>query len=630
MLDEQTPTTADDFGPHLYGVDLLIDPLTSVVDRSAPVAVDVETDEKDGFVGAAVCSGNLVGYYTTVADLRSSIEGVPLIGHNLKGDLHWLRKWGINVGESSLFYDTMIASYVVQPTRVSHGLKPLSAALLAMQWPSYATMVENADYIKRWSSENPARVPLTKGGKPRVIRRLTLDKQPVERVARYCGMDCLATYRLYQYFNRTMTPNQRRIFNRLEMPVNRVLYKMEATGVKIDVPLLGDLDVRFQATIADILETVHKLTAEDIQKLLVEHRVDQRKEKWEQTGFEGLKKTGRLNPGSWQQKRLLLKYLGLELDSTDKKELIRFKGNELIDVLLRHSEFSKLYSAFIKAFQALPTLPYINTTFSQVSEDKANEDDAHGIRTGRLSAKSPNLQQIPARTENGRLLRQLFIPREDHVYIVLDYSQIELRLAAHFSHDPILVSAFKNGEDVHDATARALGVDRFYGKTGNFLLAFGGSHWRLMSSLNIDEQKARRFFELYWQKFRVLKQWKDRAVERARVRGGVSTITGRWIPVEDLNSPNLKIRSRAERQAISCIIQGSAADVMKLALIECNKLGHTPVLTVHDELVFEVRESEVTHLDMMALKEIMENVVKLDVPLVAEGGIGKNWGEAKQ
>lgn len=605
-----------DFGPHTCGAQLVINPAEPFYYReSSPLAVDVETDERDGFVGAAVCGDDgLVQYFTDIVELESVIRGNPLIGHNLKGDIHWLRKWGVNVDERQMFFDTMIASYVMNPTRLSHGLKPLSAEMLKLSWPSYSDMV----------------------GKGR--KRITLDKQPMESVARYCGMDSLATWKLYCLFQRTMTPNQRRVFNGVEMPVNRILFKIENRGVMIDVKLLDELDRDLSTKIQDIMTCVREMTKPEIKRMIGAHTLEGLKEKWEQTAYKAFQKTEEFNPGSWQQKRFLLKWLGIVVESTDKKHLIQHKDNKLIALLLQHSEFSKLYNAFISAFKTLPTLPTVHTTYSQVSEDKKDEDDMHGIRTGRLSSKQPNLQQIPSRTDNGKLLRKLFVARgEEATLIVADYSQIELRLAAHFSHDPILVQAFKNGEDVHEATAKELGVDRFFGKTGNFLLAFGGSHYRLMSSLNIDEQKALDFYRLYWKKFRVLKVWKDKVIAVAKQTGGVRTILGRWIPVEDLDSPNMRVRGKAERRVVSCIIQGSAADVMKLAIMECDKAGYLPVLTVHDELVFEVSKgggdsaTDVGyHLDVEQIKEIMEGVVKLDVPLIAEVGTGQNWGDAKK
>lgn len=634
-----------------HGAILSINPPDWIFD--GPVAIDVETDEKDNFVGAALCGGNDVGYFTDIELLKRVLidpdrDSIKLIGHNLKGDIKWLKKWGISLNESNLFYDTMIASYVTNPVRDSHGLKPLAQSVLSLVWPTYAQIV----------------------GKGR--NKKTLEKQPVDLVAQYCGMDCFATWKLYQHFQATMTAQQRRIMHQVEMPLNRLLYKIEERGVDIDVKLLDELDVEFKGKIKEILDLVHNLTSADIAAILRDNAVTKLKEKWEQSAYKAFEKSKAFNPGSWQQKRLLLKFLGIEVSSTDKKELIKHRGNKLIDLLLSYSEFAKLYNAFIKAFKEMgTTLPTIHTTYNQVSEAATDEDDMHGIRTGRLSSKAPNLQQIPSRTENGKKLRRLFVPRNGQVFVVADYSQIELRLAAHFSGDPILVEAFNTGQDVHDATAKALNVDRFYGKTANFLLAFRGSHWRLMSVINaelqkkgqplIDEATAANFYSLYWRNFKVLGTWEETMIKQARLRGGVNTIVGRWIPVSFIrrDAANVEARKtiwkvnharelhdrrrigvdqltenlmlRAERQAISCIIQGSAADIIKLAMLACDKRGYTPVLTVHDELVFEIdKDIDGGLYDAKYVKNLMEAIVPLKIPLIAEVGTGFNWGEAKK
>jgi DNA polymerase-1 len=479
-LPTETPTT--DFGPGKYGAVLFIDSKFGC--PRTTIALDIETDEADNFVGLALCrSDNAVYYFTNLADIKDVLENNDFVGHNLKGDLHWLRKWGININASQLQHDTMIASYVVKPSRLSHGLKSISQELLNLIWPTYADIV----------------------GKGR--SRVTLDKQPVSRVARYCGMDALATWKLHNYFQRTMTPNQRRVYQGIEMPVNRVLFQMEELGVLVDMKKLSDLDVQFKDKLEQIRACVRELSDQMIKDLIPKYEKT-KLAKWGMSAMKAFNENGHFNPASSQQKRMLLTYLGYDVKNSRKQTLAKFKGNKLIDLLLEHSEFAKLYSSFIKGFNALGTLPLIHTTYSQVSESANNEDDMHGIRTGRLSSKHPNLQQIPSRTENGKLLRTMFIPRDGKTMVCADYSQIELRLAAHFSHDPILTKAFKNGEDIHEATAKALGVDRFLGKQGNFLLAFGGHYKKLMDVLALEEKAAIDFYNLYWRNFKVLGSWK--------------------------------------------------------------------------------------------------------------------------
>lgn len=641
---KERTTTDEDYGPHKYGAELIVNGPPPTFE--APFAIDVETDERDGFVGIALCgSASSVYYYTHLGPVQELLEQSQIIGHNLKGDLKWLKSWGVNVTEKNLDYDTMIASYVTNPTRESHGLKPVSKVILGFIWPSYTDLTR-----------------VVTNGRKR--KGKTLDQLPVDVVARYCGMDCLATFKLWQHFSRNMTPNHRRVFQGIEMPINRILYQMENRGVRINLSFLSELDKEFAGRIAAILATIKELTEKDIEKLLMSYRLEQLKEKWEQTGYKAFQKNKVFNPGSWQQKRLLLKFMGLELESTDKKELIKYKDeNKLINLLLQHSEFAKLYDGFITTFKELPTLPYIHTTFNQVSEDSNNEDNAHGIRTGRFSSKNPNLQQIPARTDNGKLLRKLFIPRDGHTFVVADYSQIELRLAAHFSHDPILLQAFRTGKNIHTATGEALGVDRDKGKLANFLIQYGGSAWALSERLNMPYDEAEEFIWKVKDTYKVFELWKDRTINAAKARLGVNTIVGRWIPCEKLKLSNAlneakatlpmvnairarkgrkpldewqlaeKIIQHEERVAISKIIQGSAADIMKLSMLETVAKGYPALLTVHDELLFEIagahNDDEYAWGVQDDIKAIMENVIKLDVPLEISIGHGPNWGEAK-
>lgn len=818
-----------------------------------PVFIDAETDEKDGFVGLAICWEPCnVYYFTSLAheNLQNILAICLLGGHNLKGDLHWLDKWGVRgISEDSLFYDTMLASYVQNPTRPTHSLKPLAKELLGLEWSSYKDMVGV--------------------GK----KKVTLDMQPVNKVARYCGMDVWATYKLYRYFEQHLTSNQQRILKKLELPVSKALFEMERTGVTIDVTLLNKLKVKYNTYVDSAYNRINSMARGAVEGL----QEDKIKDK-EKTAYLKIKETGVLNPRSVPQKLLILKQYGFTGTSTKKSELVKWTQIPLAKSLVKFSGLSKLTSAFLNPLAALETLPLVHTTFSQVSEDKSDDDKSRGVKTGRLcvdpetfieaprdlikypegiplhqlkvgdwvysldwdkrlclkkikwvgptgykatlkitvksrwdkltsfscsydhlvrrikgdwlpagklkvgyrlcgfvqrgiddyarffpcslrrrkgttggkakehrwvagavkntslvswmdvhhkdgnklnnhpsnleilshnnrmrihntipiqeviegakningwnhhprtlkrlikkyklfatnhtivsiesqgnkmlwdleiedthtffggevalhnSAKLPNLQQIPNRNRRGQLLRQIFVPsKAENKLIVADYSQIELRLAAHFSSDPILTKAFNTGEDVHEATAKALQVGRFEGKTANFLLAFGGAEYRLSSALNIDIDQARAFKNKYWGTFGVFGAWKTRAINEARYNKGVITLAGRFIPVRGLDSPDFKERGRAERVAISCIIQGSAADIMKYALIELVKGNLCPILTVHDEFVFDLKETEVK-TSMSEIERIMRDTTKIKVPLDISLGVGGNWANAK-
>lgn len=621
----QVSNTETEFGPEKYGHELVVNPSAEDIFLALPVAVtvDIETDEKDHFVGAAVTGGNEVFYVTDIERLKIATEKKLLTGHNLKGDMKWMKNWGVSLDENALSFDTMIASYVANPGREKHGLKPLAKDILGWEWTSYRDMV----------------------GKGR--GKTTLDKQPVEHVARYCGMDCLATHRLKEYFIRTFTPAQRRVFNNIEMPINKLLYRMEEVGVKINTGLLNHLDVEFSGKLKDLLGGIATIATPEIEKLLVAVSADNLKEQWEKTAYEKFKEAKFFKPSSWQQKRMLLKFLGIETESTDKKELIKFKDRHpLIPILLKYSEINKIYTAFIKSFKEVKTLPTIHTTFNQVSENNDDEDDAHGIKTGRFSSKNPNLQQIPSRTEEGKKLRNLFIPREGKILACFDYSQVELRLMAHYSHDPVLLDGFLNGNDLHEGTMNyvnakhGLDLTRYDAKTSNFAIGYRCKPYTLAQRMNAPVWKCEKIIDAWWERHKGLWAWEQNYIETARMRGGISTLLGRWRPIADLKDLTCYTdrgtgkkrywkKDRAERKVINYTIQGSGADILKLAMLQCEEAGYMPILTVHDELVFELNP-ETKEKAMQRIKEIMESVVTLDVPLVVEGGTGMSWGEAKE
>lgn len=268
----------------------------------------------------------------------------------------------------------------------------------------------------------------------------------------------------------------------------------------------------------------------------------------------------------------------------------------------------------------------IFTTYNQVTS-QGNQVET-GISTGRLSSSGPNLQQIPTRTEEGKLLRELFVPEPGRVLIDADYSQIEYRLLAHFTKEPVLVEAFKNGKDVHEETGRLLGVDRDTGKTLNFAAIYGAQAAKIARTAKITEEEAKRFLETYWRKLPSVTAWIRRVKYEASKKKGVFTLMKRWVPIDGFDSRKKYDRWGAERKAVNYLIQGSAAEIMKMAMIELRKKGFLPLLTVHDELLFEA-DGQGDYLEEERIKQIMESVVTLDVPLVAEVGIGGNWGNAK-
>ncbi len=573
------------WGPNSHGVILEIDPVVTPVFGSK-ICLDMETDEKDNFVGGAVYDGGkMIYYFTNPTEFVDHVRGKKIIGYNVKSDLNWLNKMGLSVGSSDIHSDPMIMAYVVNSNRKDQGLKSVAMEYLNYKWPSYKDMVG----IGR--------------------KKITLDKQDIEHVAEYCAMDTLATWRLDEYFTKNFNQSQRDLYTNIELPTYRILWDMECKGIKVDTAKLDTLDVEFgkEVLLAETALRAYSIT-------------------W--------------NPNSPKQTLEILNSLGIRVSATDKPTLIEYKMNHptsipgidisVIDKLLAYKKVKKLHSTYVIAMKERTQIEdIIHTTFNQV----AVQDDGSmkGIRTGRLSSNNPNLQNIPASKKGetyGNKLRAMFVPRQSKVFIDVDYSQIEYRLLAHFSQDGNLVRGFNTGMDVHDVTGKLLGCDRKVGKTLNFASIYGAQADKIAVTAGITSGEAQKFLDMYWQKLPQVLQWKNSALILAKARGGVTTMSGRFIPLPDLKSRNRWKMMHAERAAINYIIQGSAADIIKVAMIELDKQGYKPLLQVHDELIFEV-DPATADAEMKKIVSIMENVVKLSVPIVADAHIGKDWNEAK-
>lgn len=574
-----------EWGVSKHGAVLHIDEQMPI-DEERPLIIDVETDEQDTFVGMGMTqTGKDVYYYSHLSPIDVEILGrVQLVGHNIKFDAKLLVKWGISLTSERLKDDTILMSYVMDTTKESHSLKALGKEM-GYDWPEYRQIVGS--------------------GK----KKMTLDKQPLDLVANYCGMDVLVTYQLYQNLKRKMDLNASRIYSQIEMPLMRILFEMELQGVLVDVEKLKRLDREFSGTLSRLRNLLVSLAGKEI------------------------------NPNSNKQVAEVLTGFGLSLPKTpkgnlkvDKWTLEQYQDTEFVKTLMEYNKIEKLVSTYTLGLLKRETLPKVYTTYNQITGQGTGGNEA-GISTGRLSSSNPNLQQIPTRTDEGRLLRDLFIPRPGSVLIDADYSQIEYRLLAHFSKEPILLEAFRNGEDIHAATGRALGVDRDTGKTLNFASIYGAQAAKIARTAKVTEEEAQSFINKYWQKLPSVKAWIARVKHEAAKKGGIFTFMKRWIPIEGFDSNNKYERFHAERLAVNYTIQGSAAEVIKLAMIQLKVCGYLPLLTVHDELLFEVDPSSyygngVTHAQD-EIKAIMEDAVKLDIPLVADVGTGENWRIAK-
>lgn len=599
------------FGPQQYGAELLVDTTFEAWPwNQVPTSVDVETDEKDNFVGLAICQDDKrVFYFSKLTDhLKKFLGGVPIIGHNVKFDLKLLIKWGVDLNVNSLHFDTCLASYVQNTTKDTHHLKDLAHEYLGMTWPTYREMVGSGQ------------------------KKITLDKQPVNRVAAYCGMDSLATYKLYQYFLKKLNPQQRHILEVIELPTARILMEMEMKGAMIDVPYIETLDKEFKIKMDSMIGQVyeqwikynprqHKPTCVFKRGRCAEHPVPRDLE---------------FNINSNDQIANLLEHMGAVLPKTDKGNRKVDKGTlenwrqiPIVPLLLDYSKIEKLYSTYTQGLLERNQNGRIHTSFNQITK---NEDGNEvGISTNRLSSSNPNLQNIPTRTDEGKLIRRAFVAPSDALLIDADYSQIEYRLLAHFSGEPRLIKAFQEGKDVHEETGNALGVSRDLGKTLNFASIYGAQAGKISRTAKISEEDAERFLASYWKVLPRVTAWVMRTKYEARMRRGVFTLHRRWIPLPGIMSQNRYERMHWERAAVNYVIQGSAAEIMKLALIKLKQHSYLPVLTVHDEFLFE-DDGVPTEVDEHAgvIKHLMESVATLSVPLVADVGIGENWDKAKE
>jgi DNA polymerase-1 len=592
-----------DFGPAKFGVKLLVNP--SEVPNGSIAVVDVETDEVGNFVGIGImCDPNSVSYYSTLRpDVCSFLTSVRLIGHNIKFDARQLRSWGVAIKPEQLAHDTMLKSYVCNSTKESHGLKDLAKEYLDMEWPTYREMVgEGRD-------------------------KVTLDKQEIEKVARYCGDDCVATFRLNLYLDKRMNPEQRGYYNNIELPTMQLLFAMELRGVTVDVDYLKSLKEEMSHEAETLLVDLRSLVADRNYSIPCRKSCPKKAH------------THEFNPGSPKQVKDALNHFGYNLENADKQALEPYRCDEFVNLLMEYRKINKVVGTFLEAWLALPTLPKIHTTFSQVSLDEQS-GDWKGIRTGRLSSKEPNLQQISKAGDadeetTGKALRSGFIPSAGKDLVVFDFDQMQYRILAHYTKEPVLLNAFRNGKDVHEETARILlgretitKKERSLGKSLNFGAVFGSMPEKIAEIAKCSLEEAEKFYKLYWQRLPGVTRWIYRTKALAHVHKNVKTILGRVIPLPEIENRNRFEMMHAERQAVNFIIQGSEADIIKLGMLQATAKGYMPLLQVHDELHFETDPKD-TQKAMVELKQILENIVTLDVPLIANGGSGCNWFEAK-
>lgn len=509
------------------------------------------------------------------------------IGQHLKYDTHVLANHGISL--QGIVFDTMLASYVLDATATRHNLDDLAKHYLNYQTTTFEELAGKG------------------------VKQLTFDQIEIDAASNYACEDADITLRLKELFVPKLLaePSLNRLLHDIEMPVAPILQQMEARGTLLDFAQLQKLSQQMGERLTELEKQAHDIAGTVFNlaspKQLGEILFDK-------LGLEGGKKTA---TGQYATGENILEQL----------------EHPLAKVILEHRSLSKLKGTYTDTLpkMANPVSKRIHTSYHQAV-----------TATGRLSSSDPNLQNIPIRSAEGRQIRQAFIAADGYQLVAADYSQIELRLMAHLSQDERLLHAFSMGEDIHKATAaEVFGIplnevsneQRRNAKAINFGLLYGMSAFGLAKQINTSRSEAQAYIDLYFNRYTGVKRYMDNIRHQAGDKGFVETLFGRKLPMRDIHSKNPSIRQAAERAAINAPLQGSAADIIKLAMIavdaqlKLQQLDAYLLLQVHDELVLEVKNEHVERVKAM-LPIAMSGVANLAVPLLVEVGVGNNWDEA--
>jgi DNA polymerase-1 len=581
--------------------------LAAVLLKQKEVCFDTETTGLDPLqaqlVGCSFSFKKAEAWYITLPKNRDEClamlqplcpffesETILKIGQNIKYDIAVLFNYNIHV--KGPFFDTMLAHYLLEPDQ-RHNMDDLSERYLGYKPVSITSLIG-------------------KKGKG----QLNMRDIDVEKVKEYAAEDADITYQLKQIFDPELDKIEvRNVFANIEIPLIEVLTDMEREGVNLDVPFLQKYSVELEAESAKVEKNIYEEAG-------LRFNIASPKQLGE-VMFDKLKldeKAKKTKTGQYQTGEDVLQKLA--------------PYHALPQMILDFRQIQKLKSTYV---DAMPLLVNANTGRLHTSFNQAI------AATGRLSSNNPNLQNIPIRTEKGREMRKAFIPRDaNHVLMSADYSQIELRIIASISEDPGMTEAFAQGLDIHTATAaKVFGVDlnkvdaemRRRAKTVNFGIIYGISAFGLAERVGISRGEASEIIDSYFQQFEGIKKYMDDTINFCREHGYVKTLMGRKRYIRDINSQNRTVVGFAERNAINAPIQGSAADMIKLAMINVHhrmkkdKYESKMILQVHDELLFDVVKPELEELTAM-VKEEMQNAMPLKVPVLVEAGAGNNWLEA--
>ncbi len=514
-------------------------------------------------------------------------------GQNVKYDIHILNKYGIIV--NGVEFDTMVASYLINPNLHQHNLDAISVRFLNVE------KIPTAELIGKGKNQ------------------ISMSEVPLSKISEYACEDADVTFRLGKYLENELKKNRLwDLFKDVEMPLIEVLVEMEKNGISVDVDILSEMSSKLEKEIKVLEEEIFEMAGEEFNinsprqlgnilfaKLEIHNELFLRRPKKTKIGF-----------------------------STNVSVLEKYSSHPIINKLLEYRQLIKLKSTYVDSFPKLinPETKRIHTSYNQTV-----------TATGRLSSSEPNLQNIPVRRESAKEIRKAFVPENPAWFILsADYSQIELRLMAHLSGDERLKEVFTNDEDIHRMTAAFIfnvSIEdvtqemRYRAKSINFGIIYGMGAYRLAKEIDISPGEAQEFIDAYFINYPDVNKYIINQIYKAGTEGYVTTLLGRTRYLPDINSDNQRIRKSSENIAVNTPIQGTAADMIKVAMINIykhirqNNMQTKMIIQIHDELVFELPEDEIESAKSVIIKE-MENALKLDVPIKVDIGMGKNWFEA--
>ncbi len=585
-------TSVDPMRAELVGVSIAITPEAAwyIPVGHRPEALIVNEEERDNGELFAESTMKQLDPETVLEALRPVLEddSIKKIGQNIKYEIIILARNGIDLAGGD--FDTMVASYLLNPSKQRHNLDQLALEFLNYRKVSIKQLIGTG------------------------AKQITMDRVNVSEVADYACEDADITLRLYRFLDPLLKEKELYdLFERVEIPLIKILAKMEMAGVLVDRNSFAKLSAEIEGQLGKLRKEIYGLVGREFN---INSTQQLGKILFEEMNLTPVKKT---KTGH----------------STDVAVLEKLAAeHELPGKVLEYRTLGKLKSTYVDALPNLinPATGRIHTSFNQAV-----------TATGRLSSSEPNLQNIPIRSEIGREIRSAFIPADkDKALMSADYSQIELRVLAHLSGDEELMGAFRDGVDIHDRTSsKIFGVSidevtpdmRRKAKVANYGILYGMSASKLAADIGIEREDAEEFIENYFKVLPRVREYMDGIVEEARRNGYVTTILNRRRYIPDINSGNIGVRRFAERTAVNTPIQGSAADLIKMAMIEIDakiarlKLRSVMILQVHDELVFEVPLDEIEQMESL-VKETMETACPLSVPIVADVRTGMNWLEA--